>query len=96
MFLVKSRGRQAADTSGAYKSQGGFFHFAKSLRPPFLRNLALERVEVSPTHATVQANGGTYFIHGFDDTVAAGAYIIIVPERTFSIEIDLRGGYTSA
>ena len=91
MFLVKSKRGQAADTLGAYKSQGGFFHFAKSLRPPFLRDLTLESVEVSPANATVETSGGTYFTHGFDDTVAASAHIIVVPEWAFSIEVDLRG-----
>jgi len=91
MFLVKSGGRQGADTLGAYKSEGGFFHFAKGLRPPFLWNRALERVEVSPAHATVEVSGGTYFVHDFDDAVAASTHIIVVPERAFSIEIDLRG-----
>jgi hypothetical protein len=96
MFLVvKSMGDRTCDTSEAYKSQGGFFDFAKSLRSPFLRDLALERVDVNPAHATAEASGGTHFTYGFDDTVAASAHIIIVPERTFSIEINLCGaGFT--
>ena len=75
MFLVaKSRGKPPTFPElRAYKSKGGFFHFAKSLCPPFLRNLALERVQVSPAHATVKASGGAYFVHSFNDTVAAGA-----------------------
>ncbi len=48
-------------------------------------------MEVSSARTTVEASGGTYFIHGFDDTVAASAHIIVVPERAFSIEINLRG-----
>ena len=81
--------------SEAYKSQGGFLDFAKGLRSPFLRDLTLERVKVSPTRASVEANGGTHFVYSFDDTVAASAHIIVVPERAISIEIDLRGATTT-
>ena len=48
-------------------------------------------MQVSPAHATVKARGGTYFVHSFDDTVAASAHIIVVPERAISIEINLCG-----